>query len=143
MRAIFGAVPLTVSFVLGSAAHAATVKVVEDEVFIGGVDGYERVSGTTQARVGDSVMAGEFGAGQIIYANGCVITVTPGAVVSVEARAPIVVQDPSGMVLASSARSRGRTIHSPRSCRHRGCGRDWCCHLLLDQGGGDDQPASP
>lgn len=107
MRAIFGAVPLTVSFVLGSAAHAATVKVVEDEVFIGGVDGYERVSGTTQARVGDSVMAGEFGLGQIIYANGCVITATPGAVVSVEARAPIVVQDPSGMVLASSAGSRG------------------------------------
>lgn len=73
---------------LGSAAHAATVKVVEDEVFIGGVDGYERVSGTAQARVGDSVMAGEFGVGQIIYANGCVITVTPGAVVSVEAQPP-------------------------------------------------------
>jgi len=72
----------------GATAHATTVKVVEGEVFIGGNDGYDPVLGTAQAKAGDSVMAGEYGVGQIIYENGCVINVRPGTVVSVEAAPP-------------------------------------------------------
>lgn len=80
---------MVMSLVLGGIAQAGTVVlVVADEVFVGGVDGYQRVSGATQANVGDSVMAGEFGVGQIMYAPGCVITVRPGTVKKVEATPP-------------------------------------------------------
>ncbi len=86
MRTRFGAVPLVMSLILGSAAHAATVKVTEGELFISRGNGYERVAGTAQGHVGDSVMAGEFGVGQITYANGCAVTVRPGTVVAIEAQ---------------------------------------------------------
>jgi hypothetical protein len=87
MRTRFGAVPLVMSLILGSAAHAATVTVTEGELFISRGNGYERVAGTAQGRVGDSIMAGEFGVGQITYANGCAVTVRPGTVVAIEAQA--------------------------------------------------------
>ena len=82
----FGAFPLILimSLILGSAAHAATVKVTEGELFISRGNGYKRVAGTAQGRVGDSVMAGEFGVGQITYANGCAVTVRPGTVVAIK-----------------------------------------------------------
>lgn len=86
MRTRFGAVLLMMSLILGSAAHAATVKVTEGELFISRGNGYERVAGTAQGHVGDSVMAGEFGVGQITYANGCAVTVRPGTVVAIEAQ---------------------------------------------------------
>ena len=87
MRPRFGAVPLVMSLlILGSAAHAATVRVTEGELFVSRGNGYERVAGTVQGRVGDSVMAGEFGVGQITYANGCAVTVRPGTVVAIEAQ---------------------------------------------------------
>ena len=88
MRTLYRLIPLVVSLILATAAHAATVKVVEPDVYIGGADGYKAVPGTAQAHVGDSVMAGEYGVGQIIYENGCVITVRPGTVVVVEAGSP-------------------------------------------------------
>ena len=87
MRTRFGAVPLVMSLILGSAAHAVTIKVTEGELFISRGNGYERVVGTAQVRVGDSIMAGEFGVGQITYANGCAITVRPGTVVAIESQA--------------------------------------------------------
>ena len=86
LRTSFGAVLLMMSLILGSAVHAATVKVTEGELFISSGNGYERVAGTVQGRVGDSVMAGEFGVGQITYANGCAVTVRPGTVVAIEAQ---------------------------------------------------------
>ena len=87
MRTRFGAVLLMMSLILGSAAHAATVRVTEGELFISRGNGYERVAGTAQGHVGDSVMAGEFGVGQITYANGCAVTVRPGTVAAIEAQA--------------------------------------------------------
>ena len=86
MRTRFGAVLLMMSLILGSAAHAATVRVTEGKLFISRGNGYEPVAGTVQGHVGDSVMAGEFGVGQITYANGCAVTVRPGTVVAIEAQ---------------------------------------------------------
>lgn len=88
MRVIRIVVPLAMSLAWGAQAWAATVEVIEVEVFLRHGVGYERVSGAAQAEAGDSVMAGEFGVGQIIYANGCVITVRPGTVVTVKAEPP-------------------------------------------------------
>lgn len=76
---------LAMSLAWGAEAGAATVEVIEDEVFLRRDVGYERVPGSAQAGAGDSVMAGEFGVGRIIYANGCEVTVKPGTVVTVKA----------------------------------------------------------
>ena len=79
---------VAISLTWGGVAHAATVKVVSGDVYRGGPNGYDPVDLTAQADVGDSVMAGEYGVGQIIYANGCVVPVRPGTVVTVEAQPP-------------------------------------------------------
>ena len=44
--------------------------------------------GTVPAKVGDSVMAGEFGQGEILYSPECSVSVKPGAVVPIEAAPP-------------------------------------------------------
>ena len=86
MRVTFGAVPLAMSLVFGSAAQAATVRTIDGNVLINRGGGYERVRGTSQAKVGDTVMASPDGAALIIYADGCTVTVRPGSVVSIAAQ---------------------------------------------------------
>ena len=145
MRPKFGAVPFVMSLlILGSAAHAATVRVTEGELFVSRGNGYERVAGTAQVRVGDSVMAGEFGVGQISYANGCAVTVRPGAVVAIEAQASCAaaedwstnVVDPASP--ASEGLSTGQILLGVAIAGGVGAGV-----YALTQGGGDDKPASP
>ncbi len=142
MRTRFGAVPLVMSLlILGSAAQAATVTVTEDEVFVSSGNGYERVAGTAQVRVGDSVMAGEFGVGQISYANGCAVTVRPGTVVAIESQASCAAaEDWSTNVVdpASEGLSTGHIHLGVAIAGGVGAGV-----YALTQGGGDDKPASP
>ena len=143
LRTRFGVVPLVMSLIVGSAAHAATVNVTEGEMFVSRGNGYERVAGTAQVRVGDSVMAGEFGVGQISYANGCAVTVRPGAVVAIEAQASCAaaedwstnVVDPAS---ASGGLSTGQILLGVAIAGGVGAGV-----YALTQGGGDDKPASP
>ena len=141
MRPRFGAVSLVISHILGSAAHAATVRVTEGELFVSRGNGYERVTGTAQVRVGDSVMAGEFGVGQITYANGCAVTVRPGTVVPIEAQAVscATAEDWSTNVdPASEGLSTGQILLGVAIAGGVGAGV-----YALTQGGGDDKPASP
>ena len=140
MRTRFGAVPLVMSLILGSAAHAATVNVTEDELFISRGNGFERVAGTAQVRVGDSVMAGEFGVGQITYANGCAVTVRPGSVVAIEGQASCKVADDwsTNVDPASGGLSTGQILLGVAIAGGVGAGV-----YALTQGGGDDKPASP
>ncbi len=86
MRGFYSPILLVMSLMFATTVQAATVKVVEPEVYVGGADGYKAIPGTAQAHVGASVMAGEFGVGQVIYENGCVVTVRPGTVVAIEAQ---------------------------------------------------------
>ncbi|MES0385140.1 MAG: hypothetical protein ABUJ98_11210 [Hyphomicrobium sp.] len=144
MRVIRIVVPLAMSLAWGAEAWAATVEVIEVEVFLRHGVGYERVPGAAQAEAGDSVMAGEFGVGQIIYANGCVITVRPGTVVRVKAEPPS-----SCNAAAISPANRVPTYEGLSRSRH---------HILLGaaiaggagvgiyyltKSSGDDKPASP
>jgi len=144
MRTRFGAVPLVMSLILGSVAHAATVNVTEGELFISRGNGYERVAGTAQVRVGDSIMAGEFGVGQITYANGCAITVRPGTVVAIESQASCKAADDwstnvdPASASASGGLSTGQILLGAAIAGGVGAGV-----YALTQGGGDDKPASP
>ena len=140
MRTRFGAVLLMMSLILGSAAHAATVKVTEGELFISRGNGYERVAGTVQGHVGDSVMAGEFGVGQITYANGCAVTVRPGTVVAIEAQASCAATDDwsTNVDPASEGLSTGQILLGVAIAGGVGAGV-----YALTQGSGVDKPASP
>ena len=136
----FGVVPLVMSLLLGTAAHAATVTVTEGELFVSRGNGYEPVAGTEQVRVGDSVMAGEFGVGQISYANGCAVTVRPGSVVAIEGQASCKVADDwsTNVDPASGGLSTGQILLGVAIAGGVGAGV-----YALTQGGGDDKPASP
>jgi hypothetical protein len=69
-------------------ALAATVEVVEGQVSINRGHGFQQVAGTADAYASDSVMANPGGRGKIVYPDGCVVDVYPGAVVTVEDRDP-------------------------------------------------------
>ena len=72
---------------LSSPAWAAvTIQSVTPEVSINRGQGYkEVVTAATEASAGDQVMAGPGGHGKIVYSDGCVVDVYPGAVVTVQA----------------------------------------------------------
>jgi hypothetical protein len=72
---------------LSSAASAATVEVetVQGHLLIkSGDGGFRPVTATTEANAGAQVMASPGGHGRIVYSNGCVVNVYPGAVVTVK-----------------------------------------------------------
>jgi hypothetical protein len=77
-----------VSLAFTAAAHAVPVRVVEGDVYVSAGNGYDPVPGTANAKVGDSIMAGEYGVGEIVYSPTCVVTLRPGTVVTVEAGLP-------------------------------------------------------
>ncbi len=73
---------------LTAAAHAVPIRIIEGDVYLSSGNGYDAIPGTADAKVGDSVMAGEYGVGEIVYSPTCVVTVKPGTVVAVEAGLP-------------------------------------------------------
>ncbi|GAF78524.1 unnamed protein product, partial [marine sediment metagenome] len=84
MRTILGVMIWGVmSLAVTATAHAVPVRVLEGDVYLSSGNGYNPVPGTANAKIGDSVMAGEYGVGQIVYSSSCVVTVKPGAVVTV------------------------------------------------------------
>jgi hypothetical protein len=65
-------------------AAAATLKAVSAPVSVNSGEGFRQVvSGTIDVSVGTQVMAGPGGKARIVYADGCVTDVNPGAVVTV------------------------------------------------------------
>jgi len=107
MRAILGVmIWVVMSLALAATAHAVRVRVIEGDVYHGGASGYDPVPGAAEVKVGDSVMAGAYGVGQIVYSPTCVVTVKPGTVVTVEAGLP---------EQCSAAQSDGLTNAEPAS----------------------------
>jgi len=71
---------------MGATAQAATLDGIEGTVLVNRGSGYVSVIYATQLQPGDSVVAKPGGRGQIIYEDGCVVTVSPGSVESVGSR---------------------------------------------------------
>jgi hypothetical protein len=69
-------------------ALAASVDSIQGQVSVNRGNGYQRVAASTEAKAGDQVMASPAGSANIVYADGCVVSVKPGAVVSVGAQSP-------------------------------------------------------
>ena len=67
---------------------AATVAPVQGNVSINRGSGYEPISGPTQAKVGDTVMARPGGSARVVYSGQCSVVVKPGHVVVIASEPP-------------------------------------------------------
>jgi hypothetical protein len=92
-------------------ALATTVEVVQPQVFVNRGDGYKPETKTSGVSAGHIVMAAPNGSAKIVYDDGCVVEVQPGAVVSVYETSPCQAQtgavDTSSQVAAGSGSRRG------------------------------------
>ncbi len=99
MRRFSASALVVFSIFLCPSALAATVKPVQGEVLVNRGNGYEYVRGTSQASVGDIVMARPGGSAQVVYNDKCSVTVRPGQVVTIASEPPCnktVSFDPNG-----------------------------------------------
>jgi hypothetical protein len=71
----------------GFSASAATVVPYAGNVFVSQGLGFQKISGATQVKVGDAVMVSPDGFAQVHLDDGNVITVSPGQVLNVPAKA--------------------------------------------------------
>src|SRR6185369_12224165 len=75
---------LAVAVAFSSTAWAgATLQTVTPQVSVNKGQGYKQVAAASEVSVGDQVMAAPGGRGKIVYPDGCVIDVYPGAVITV------------------------------------------------------------
>jgi hypothetical protein len=68
-------------------AAAATVVPFAGDVFVSQGDGFRKITGATQVKVGDSVMVSPKGLAQVQLDDGNIVTVSPGEVLNVPAKA--------------------------------------------------------
>src|SRR5438552_72808 len=73
---------------LGTSAVAATVTATQGQVLVNRGNGYQRVVGSTQAGTGATVVANPGGSAQVVYSDGCVVTVEPGSVYTIAPQSP-------------------------------------------------------
>lgn len=88
MRHIRASALAILSIFVCSAVGAATVQPLKGDVLVNRGNGYERVLGSSQAGVGDSVMARPGGSARVVYNDECSVTVRPGHVVAIAPVAP-------------------------------------------------------
>jgi len=89
MRFAFAATTaIFLSIALGGQALAATVNTTSGQVLLNHGEGYKLVAGSAQGDVGDTVVANPGGSAQIVYPDGCVVEVVPGAVTTIAAQSP-------------------------------------------------------
>ncbi len=73
---------------LGTSAIAATVTATQGQVLVNRGNGYQRVAGSTQAGTGATVVANPGGSAQVVYSDGCAVTVEPGSVYTIAPQSP-------------------------------------------------------
>ena len=71
-----------------SPVFAASVDTIQGNVSINRGEGFRKISGPTEGKPGDTVMAGQGGSVDIVYDNGCRVKVEHGSVVAIAAEPP-------------------------------------------------------
>jgi hypothetical protein len=88
MRALLGVLSVGCSVLVASAASAATVQPVNGQVSINQGQGFKKLDGSFEAKVGDSIMVSPGGSAKVSYEDGCAIQVKPGAVMTIAELSP-------------------------------------------------------
>lgn len=115
----------------GRCLFAATVTPSGD-VFIDRGTGYQKISGPTEAKAGDVVMAMAGGSASIRYNDGCRQNVDVGAVAVVSETPPCVGDAPTGEMINQTLVIGGIVAAGGVAAA-----------IALSGGGNDDSPASP
>lgn len=71
-----------------TACPAATLVPVQGQLSINHGQGFEQVSGQVEANAGDSVMVSPDGSANVVYGDGCKITLQPGSVMTITELSP-------------------------------------------------------
>ena len=101
MRCFSGLAIAILSVFLCAAVSAATVKLVRGNVLINRGNGFQHVRGTSEVKVGDTIMARADGSARVIYDDTCWVPVKPGHVVVIAPEPPchkMASFDPYGML---------------------------------------------
>ena len=97
-------VPAAAAFIIGTAicgaAFAATVTATQGQVMINRGQGYQLVVGSTKADPGATVIVNPGGSAQVVYPDGCAVTVEPFTVHAINAISPC--EDKSATAAESS-----------------------------------------
>ena len=88
MRCFSGLALAILSVFLCAAVSAATVELVSGDVLINRGNGFQHVRGTSEVKVGDSVMARPEASARVIYDDTCWVPVKPGHVVVIAPEPP-------------------------------------------------------
>jgi hypothetical protein len=88
MRFFLCAIAFGAVLLVGAASWAASVEPGQGELFVNQGQGYQRVDGRIEAKVGDSIMVSPDGAATLLYPDGCQVAVQPGAVTSIDPLSP-------------------------------------------------------
>ena len=73
---------------ISTVAFAATVTPERGEVLLNRGEGYRLVKEATEVVAGNQLIANPHGKGQVVFADGCVLKVEPGVVVTIPDQSP-------------------------------------------------------
>jgi hypothetical protein len=76
------------SLAVSSSAYSATVNATQGQVLLNQGQGYKQVAGSREAGPGAIVVANPGSSAQVVYPDGCSITVTPGMVYTIAPQSP-------------------------------------------------------
>ena len=88
MRIVLVIVSIFSSLVACPYAFAAMVNATVGQVLVNRGQGYKQVIGSSEAAAGDIVVANPGGSGQVVYSDGCTVTVNPGSVYTIALHSP-------------------------------------------------------
>lgn len=88
MRVILCAMAVGLGLLASVESWAATVEPVQGDLSLNQGQGFQRVDGRIDAKVGDSVMVSPDGAATVVYPDGCQVSVQPGAVTTIAPLSP-------------------------------------------------------
>jgi hypothetical protein len=88
MRFVLAAVAFITGTAIGGATFAATVTATQGQVMINRGQGYQLLVGSTEADPGATVIVNPGGSAQVVYPDGCAVTVEPFTVHAINAKSP-------------------------------------------------------
>jgi hypothetical protein len=103
MRFVPAAAAFIIGTSIGGAAFAATVTATQGQVMINRGQGYQLVVGSTEADPGATVIVNPGGSAQVVYPDGCNVTVEPFTVHAINAVSPC--EDKSATAAESSKKT--------------------------------------
>jgi hypothetical protein len=129
MRYVSAAAAFIIGTAIGGAAFAATVTATQGQVMINRGQGYQLVVGSTKADPGATVIVNPGGSAEVVYPDGCTVTVEPFTVHAINATSPC--EDKSATASESSKKTLYYVIGGAAVVGGAGLAYLWASHSTL------------